>query len=64
VQALIKGKIDKAKFKRQTEYYRAENALVAEAERQLKELPEAYVAHAMAEIHKGRWSKEYLAHVE
>jgi 16S rRNA G966 N2-methylase RsmD len=61
VRQLIKDR-DKAKFKSQAEYFRVENDMVKEAERQLKGIPEEYLAQAVAEVRKGRYGKEYLAH--
>lgn len=60
LRAFLKHR-DKGKFKTQCTYYRAENDLVAEAERQLKGLPEEYLAQAVAAIRKGRYGKESLA---
>ncbi len=61
IKDLAAGRMDKAKFKKRAERYRARNELLAEAERQLKDLPAAYLDRAAAEIEKGAYDREWLA---
>jgi 16S rRNA G966 N2-methylase RsmD len=55
-----KGIANKEKFKEQAEKYRARNELLAEAEIQLRGLPEDYLNRAQEEINKGNYDKEWL----
>jgi len=61
VKDLAANRIDKDKFKTNAEKFRARNELLAEAGRQLKDLPESYLERAQEEINKGIYDKEWLA---
>jgi len=58
VKDLAAGRITKDEFKRKADRHKTRNSLIAEATRQVADLPEKYLQAALAEIEKGSYDKE------